>query len=70
MQTYTLELLLIRQVPAGIRPVHGSVKTNQPCSPVHNKGVPAEDPGYGDVCQSFDCSGFYEVPGLRKSKAE
>ena len=70
MQTYTLELLLIRQVPAGIRPVPGNVKTNPPRSPVHNKGSPAEDLGYGYLCQSFDCSGFYEVPGLRKSKAE
>lgn len=65
-----LALLLTPLVPAGIRPVHGSMKANQPCSPVHSKGVAAQDSGYGYVCQSCDCSGFYEVPGLKKSKAE
>lgn len=57
-------------VHAGIRPIHGDAKTNRPCSPVHSKTPATEDPGYGYVCQSFDCSGFYEVPGLKKSKAE
>ncbi|KAL3158092.1 hypothetical protein ABBQ32_011696 [Trebouxia sp. C0010 RCD-2024] len=53
-----------------IRHVHGDMKASRPHSPMHSKGAPVQEQGYDYVCQSFDCSGFYEVPGLKKSKAE
>lgn len=55
---------------SGLRHVHADVKIKQPRSPVNGKCAPAQDADYGYVCQSFDCSDFYEVPGLKKSKAE
>lgn len=44
------------------------VKHSQRQSP--NQRGPDVNQGYGYVCQTFDCSDFYEVPGLPKSKAE
>ena len=54
----------------GLRHSHIDIKAKQPQSPVTVKSIQTQDPGYGYVCQSFDCSDFYEVPGLKKSKAE
>lgn len=58
------------QTSAGVGSMYADkrVKLSQRQSPnQHGSDV---NQGYGYVCQTFDCSDFYEVPGLSKSKAE
>ena len=55
---------------AGVRNIHADIRIKPSTQQRSDKHEPAQDQGYGYVCQTFDCSDFYEVPGLSKSKAE
>ena len=66
----TVQYFKLTSPSAGVGSMYADtrVKHSQRQSP--NQRGPDVNQGYGYVCQTFDCSDFYEVPGLPKSKAE
>ncbi|DBA84294.1 TPA: hypothetical protein ACH3X2_006348 [Trebouxia sp. C0005] len=53
-----------------VRNIHADIRIKRSQQQRPDKHDPGQDQGYGYICQTFDCSDFYEVPGLSKSKAE